>query len=402
MAFTHGLRVFLICIVCAVSLCGGSEIDESSQRPSDGEIPLSRKDVQNLFAGHVTFDSLPWGTSTDNRIDVLLWGLDDDHFDGIELKLKFRKRDQERNREIHDLMSRFLDALCPSGSRKTEKRIVHEIKTKEYRKKPVTFTQPCSKSPDLSVTIEEEYGHTVVTISMEVPVVRKEKKTIKEPALIVAAREGDLDKVKAILASGTAVDLRSDIREAPIFGLKKGRNTALHVAASNGRIDVVKYLLDKGADPDAENVNGKTPLMCAVEHPEIIKILLEAGADVNARDHDRNTALHSAAWKDAGPSATLLLKYAADPDAADDRGMTPMMVAAMTATADVIRILLDQGADPERQDKKGMTAADHARKMLFGWYTVTRTREFRDTFRALGIEDELESEVPEHGLDNQR
>ncbi|WP_371500921.1 glutaminase A [Kitasatospora sp. NBC_00374] len=67
--------------------------------------------------------------------------------------------------------------------------------------------------------------------------------------LLWAASTGDLDGVRAALASGVAA------RASDYDG-----RTALHLAASEGRLDVVGYLLEQGADVTATDRWGGTPL----------------------------------------------------------------------------------------------------------------------------------------------
>jgi len=53
--------------------------------------------------------------------------------------------------------------------------------------------------------------------------------------------------------------------------------TPLHLAASWGRPEVVELLLRKGADPNARNKDGKTPLGLAIDHgQEVVSGLLRA------------------------------------------------------------------------------------------------------------------------------
>ena len=79
------------------------------------------------------------------------------------------------------------------------------------------------------------------------------------------------------------------------------KNTKLHSAALfadlPGRLGEMRTLLAVGADVNAKNTVGWTPLHLAarIGHTEAARLLLAAGADVNAKDKDGHTPLHGAA-----------------------------------------------------------------------------------------------------------
>jgi len=100
-----------------------------------------------------------------------------------------------------------------------------------------------------------------------------------ENAMMLAALNGDLDLVKALIDKGAEVN-------------KKGW-APLHYAAANGHDDVVQLLLDNSAYIDAGSPNGTTPLMMAARgnHLSTVKVLLDAGADSRVKNQLGLTAL---------------------------------------------------------------------------------------------------------------
>jgi ankyrin repeat protein len=124
--------------------------------------------------------------------------------------------------------------------------------------------------------------------------------------------------------------------------------SALHWAAYNNDLDAVKRLLSEGADPNAVNRFGVTPLheAATVGNAEMLKALLDAGADANAAFGEGETVLMTAARTGDAESVRALLAHGADADAREQwHGQTALMWAAIENHADIVQILLDAGAD---------------------------------------------------------
>jgi uncharacterized protein len=133
-------------------------------------------------------------------------------------------------------------------------------------------------------------------------------------------------------------------------GLLTTGATPLLRAAKAGDIEAMKLLLAHGADVTLPNRYGQTPLMAAAglgsttvdtrgkyktqkEAVAAIDLLAAAGADVNAADERGDTALHGAAswgWNDV---VRCLASHHANLQAKDARGMTPVDAAMGRAVA---------------------------------------------------------------------
>lgn len=113
----------------------------------------------------------------------------------------------------------------------------------------------------------------------------------------------------------------------------------------NGDADEVNRLRERGADPNAVDNEGWTPLHRAVleGHIEICGALLAKGADVGATRFDGETALHHAAEYGRTQEAEVLLAQGAEVESRDDEGNTPLHHAAESGQDAMIGVLLAKG-----------------------------------------------------------
>jgi len=101
-------------------------------------------------------------------------------------------------------------------------------------------------------------------------VAKRATRSPETDALLRAARAGNADTVRALLASP----------QVDVNGIDEHGNTALIEAARFGHDDVVTALLIAKADTKTKNDEGKTALMLAAEggHDETVRALTQAGA----------------------------------------------------------------------------------------------------------------------------
>ena len=197
--------------------------------------------------------------------------------------------------------------------------------------------------------------------------------------LHLAVLQGDAPSSKALLAKGASADLRNMYGATPLHLATSGEvvdqllngktvdekkallasrdnegRTPLAWAAGLGLQQVVKALLDQGADMQARDDAGMSPLFFSVmSGAEAVKILL--ATDARPVSSELRTALEAQALKvDKLDLLTFLLGKGADVKLRDARGHTPLHLAA-SAGAAVVKLLVDKGADIAALDDLGRT-----------------------------------------------
>ena len=112
---------------------------------------------------------------------------------------------------------------------------------------------------------------------------------------------------------------------------------------------------------DGVDEYGRTPLHYAVEVSEI-KSLVALGQNINLQDDNGYSPLHFSAQRKNLETILFLLKNGANPNALDIHGNSPLWTATMNAMGEFecIVALLNAGANPNQKNKHGKSPADVA------------------------------------------
>ncbi len=263
------------------------------------------------------------------------------------------------------------------------------------------------QNPDL--TIVDQDGNTVLLVALKAGEAELAEKLIKAGAqmniankagqttLHLAASHYDLELIKQLLkqkADPHAVDedgnnpihymcrFLSNARLDPemvgevFYTLKKTKinlklpnsngDTPLHRAAANNPL-MVQLLLENGADVEALNLKGETPLTLALQAQRINSVihLLKHGADANTQNKGGGTALHLALEKANPELVDLLMKAGANPNLTRKDGTLPLHLAVKAYQArlllpetysKLVTTMLEATRNPSLPDTDGITA----------------------------------------------
>ncbi len=205
-----------------------------------------------------------------------------------------------------------------------------------------------------------------------------------------AARTGDVETIAALL----------DTDPELIHATDEDGETPLHSAAWLSRYSVATVLLERGADIEARNNWGRTPLLIVARetgNAKMAALLIEAGAEVNVRDRGGESPLDLAAWRGFAELVDLLLDEGAElPPPGSTQGQYVAMFAAekgldrlfgmsvdagvdlglrnendgsllhsasQGGSAEVVARLLDEGFDPTERDVYGREPLHYAAEM---------------------------------------
>lgn len=140
-------------------------------------------------------------------------------------------------------------------------------------------------------------------------------------------------------------------------------NSVLHYASEwHLPNDVMNFLIQKGANVNAVNGNGETPLFSAAkaDNTDAIDSLVKSGASLAARDNLGSSPLHAAVRWNSLTAAEKLINMGLNIDCQNVGGKTPLAEAAVEGNITMAKLLLRHGANPNTYDQNGRTCLSDA------------------------------------------
>jgi len=188
-------------------------------------------------------------------------------------------------------------------------------------------------------------------------------------ALHLASAWGDFEAAHAFVEHGARLEARDRSGRTPLFAAvdetarrPRGWLAPDYSPDREGQLRIIRLLVEHGADLEAVDSNGYTPLRWAAgcESYHKLDLLSELGANLEAADRDGNTALHDLAREAAPDTVRLLVERGANVNARNAWGATPLHVAAQRSlfAEEVYRVMCEHGADPEARDEQGRSPAE--------------------------------------------
>ena len=170
--------------------------------------------------------------------------------------------------------------------------------------------------------------------------------------LILAVRYKSDPEVLSVLIEGGA-----DVNTVD----EDGRTPLILAVRYESDPEVLRVLIEGGADVNAVDKDGWTPLIIAARNnsdPEVLRVLIEGGADAKLLVTHK---LLSEAGSAHVERVTWLIQDGADVNAVDEGGRTPLMLAAQNnSNAGVLRVLIENGADVNAIDNYGRSPLIHS------------------------------------------
>lgn len=183
--------------------------------------------------------------------------------------------------------------------------------------------------------------------------------TVVSLLLWIPAFAQDQDKIEEIIDTGNLQALEKlpgADKAFPDYKNSQGAS-ALHIAVRSNKIDIIEYLLKHGAKLDAEDNDGRTPLIytAVVNNIHAMEYLIKRGADINKCDTEKVPPLIFAIYKKNIDAVKFLLEKGAKVNVFTTKHATPLKYAVVVQDFPIVKLLLKHGAVVDAPDKNGTT-----------------------------------------------
>ena len=165
-------------------------------------------------------------------------------------------------------------------------------------------------------------------------------------------------------------------------GPEQTRQQAIHLASARGQVGIVDWFIRNGADINAVDSKGVTPLIIAAQFNQLplLTYLLAKGADKSRRDREGDGPLQWAAFKGHAPIVRMLLDLGFNPIEKDGFDQTALHLASIKGHMDVIKELMQQSGVKQVltwSDKNGRTpiklAENRGHAHIVNYYKTSTT-----------------------------
>ena len=213
--------------------------------------------------------------------------------------------------------------------------------------------------------------------------------------MLYATREGHKETIELLIAKGADVNAKDNQGRTPLDAaiFNKDTETADLFRKHGGKATKES----KPAEPVSETVKPEPPTAKAPDisiheaaeagNIEAVKQHLDYGADVNAKDGIGGTPLYIAAFYGSQSTRNLLRQHGGK--TGDFDGWTPLNYAAFVGRKEIAELLIAAGADVNTKDDGGDTPLDWAEKVRYADrpFTLAAKKETAELLRKHGAKE---------------
>jgi ankyrin repeat protein len=206
------------------------------------------------------------------------------------------------------------------------------------------------------INVQDEYGNTLLILALN-------------------EEEANDETIECLLDYKSMVTITNN-----------SRITALHAAIIRNNNKFIRVLVERGADINAQDEEGNTPLILALlcneeeVKDETIECLIDCNSKIMIANKDGTTPLHAAVFRNNIKFIKALIERGADINARDEFQATPLLYTLeynrRCDDIPVIACLLQNGADINARDKYDKTVLHHAVEDLYKKYNTLTLIEY--------------------------